>query len=142
MTTNLLTPTRFGRTQRFNVYWEGRKGREGSQGQELPLAGERRRKREPKKEEEKIMKSHTASPQTRADRAQTHGPPHSVQISFLLYNACRTYHSWPTAVPGLWTVSDMFVLVCSVRLSVNYILNGWPHDHGPTNVRAKVKKIL
>ena len=46
---------------------------------------------------------------TRADTAQTHGPPRSVKISF------RTCCSLPTAVPGLRPGWDMFVLVCSVR---------------------------
>ena len=52
---------------------------------------------------------------TRADTAQTHGPPCSVKISFLLHNASRTCSSSPTAVPGLWPGWDMFVLVCSIR---------------------------
>ena len=38
------------------------------------------------------------SPKTSADTVQTHGPPRSVNISFLLHNACRTCCSSPTAV--------------------------------------------
>ena len=41
------------------------------------------------------------SAHTRADTAQTHGPPHSFKISFLLHNACRTCCLSPTALPGL-----------------------------------------
>ena len=46
-------------------------------------------------------------------------------------------------VPGLWPGWDMFVLVCSVRCAlVSHLPTGWPHDHGPTNVRAMVKTII
>ena len=62
-----------------------------------------------------IIREVTIKKQTRADTAQTHGPPRSVKISFLLHNVCRTGCSWPTAVSGLRPGWDMFVLVCSVR---------------------------
>ena len=42
-------------------------------------------------------------------------------------------------VPGLRPGWDMFVLVCSVIWLLSDVLNGWPHDHGPTNVGAMVK---
>ena len=43
-------------------------------------------------------------------RAQTHSPPQSVQISFLLHHICRICHSSPTAVPGLQPGWDVFFL--------------------------------
>ena len=55
---------------------------------------------------------------------------------FLLHNACRICSSLPTAVSGLWPGWDMFVLVFSMNLSV------WPHDHGPTNVEAMIKRAF
>ena len=80
-------------------------------------------------------------PNTRANTAQTHGPPCSVYIPFLLHNACRTCRSSPTAVPGLRPAWNIFVLVCSMKQSVSEP-TGWPHDHGPTNIGAMVKSIL
>ena len=56
---------------------------------------------------------------TRAETAQTHGPPRSVLTSFLLHNDWRTCGSSPTAVPGLQPGLDMFVLVCLVRWLVS-----------------------
>ena len=55
--------------------------------------------------------------ETRADTAQTPGPPRSVQISFLLHNICRTCHSSPAAVPGLGRAGTY--LFSSVQLEVN-----------------------
>ena len=71
--------------------------------------------------------------------AQTHGPSRSGLIFFLLHNVCRTLHSLPTAVPGLRPGWDLlFLTVCEM---INQSPEkGWPHDHGPTNVRAMVKK--
>ena len=43
-------------------------------------------------------------------------------------------------MPGLRPGWDMFVLVCSVKRLLSDVLNGWPHDHGPTNAGAMVKK--
>ena len=37
----------------------------------------------------------------RADKAQTHGPPRNVYISFLPHKVCRTCRSSPMAVSGL-----------------------------------------
>ena len=59
-------------------------------------------------------------------------------MSFLLHNVCRTWHSSPSARLGH---------VCSCLFIWNaewvcHILNGWPHDHGPTNVRAMKKEQL
>ena len=50
--------------------------------------------------------------------------PHSVYISFLLHNACRTCRSSPTAVPALRPGWDMFVLVCSMTLLLSDPLQG------------------
>ena len=36
-------------------------------------------------------------------------------------------------------LADMFVLVCSLRWLLSHPLNGWPHDHGPTNIGVMVK---
>ena len=44
-----------------------------------------------------------------------------------------TYYSTPVA-----DLADMFLLVCTFE-TIAHPLNGWPHDHGPTNVGAKVQ---
>ena len=67
-----------------------------------------------------------------------HGPTlhrpmaHPVVFRYLSYSTMFAEHD--NHQPG-W---DMFVLVCS--LDAPYHPNGWPHDHGPTNVEAIVKK--
>ena len=38
-------------------------------------------------------------------------------------------------------LADMFVLVCKFE-TISHPLNGWPHDHGPTNVGAMVTIII
>ena len=47
------------------------------------------------------------------------------------------YYSTPVA-----DLEDMFVLVCSINLLVSDLQTGWPHDHGPNNVGAMVKRIF
>ena len=62
--------------------------------------------------------------------------------SFLLHNPCRKCHSSPTVVPGLWPGWDRFVLVCSMKWLASDLRTGWPHVHGPTNVKAMEKIYL
>ena len=62
---------------------------------------------------------------TRADTAQTHGPP-PIVFRYVSYYTTLAEHA----------------VLRSVQLdteSVSDVLNGWPHDHGPTNVGAMVK---
>ena len=62
---------------------------------------------------------------------------HAVVFQYLSYSTRLAEHAVHRLrrCPG-W---DMFVLVCSVRWSVSHLPTGWPHDHGPTNVRAMEK---
>ena len=47
-----------------------------------------------------ILCNHAIEKKIRADTAQTHGPPRSVYISFLLHNVCRPCRSSPSAGLG------------------------------------------
>ena len=42
-------------------------------------------------------------------------------------------------MPGVRPVLDMFVLVCSIKVFVSDLPDGWPQDHGPTKFGAMVK---
>ena len=76
------------------------------------------------------------SSKTRANTAQTHGPPRSIYIYFLLHKLAEY------AVHPLRRCQAGTCLFSSVQLEVGQSPpNGCRQDHGPTNVRAMLKTI-
>ena len=77
---------------------------------------------------------------TRADTAQTHGPLHSVYRSFYSITLAEHAILCQQRCPAFGQAGTCLFL--SGQLDGKWVSHrprGWPHDHGPFNVKAMVK---
>ena len=72
--------------------------------------------------------------------AQTHGPTNPKYFLFCHETVMRK--SWDSLLLYSSCRPCRHVCSCLFLEMMSHLLNGWPHDHGPTNVGAMVKMYI